>query len=85
MWNFFVILPAGEMKGMCVFHMKGEDGIGCSDSCDLSSCSRVGGIRNEPRWLNSFDCSFLASDMYCACCDVHDESKCGSRWGSASC
>ena len=48
-WNFCVMLPESEMKGMCVLHMKGEDGIGCSDSCVLRSCSRVGGIRNEPR------------------------------------
>ena len=49
------MLPEGEIKGMCVFHVKGEDGIGCSDSCVLNSCSRVGGIRNEPRWFSSFD------------------------------
>ena len=48
-WNFRVMLPEGEMKGMYVLHVKGEDGIGCSDSCVLNSCSRVGGILNDPR------------------------------------
>ena len=59
--NSKVILPDGEINGMCVGHENGEGGSGM-DKVDLSSCRRCGGMCNELRRLSSWECSLSARD-----------------------
>ena len=50
--NSGVMLPRGEINGMCVDQMKGVGG-GCIDRADLMSCSCCGGTRRELSRFNS--------------------------------